>query len=234
MKQNPKLEGSNVIDCIPQTGKCSNGCVECYYNHDGFFTDKKEPLIPTLEEVGDKIVRVNSGHDSNLLRDLVIETTKQYKKKFYSTSIPRFDFPGPVVFTCNGKYTDEASLITCDTKNLMAVRFRTNMWNLCVLHETISFYNPYVVPVLITFMRYMNLDNIPEEYRSYYEEKKSILNTYYILKQEYKEKIYDDVYDRHNQSLNFACALKSSYCKDCGNCEKLYNDFVRYHKREEK
>src|SRR4030043_2218245 len=114
---NPKLLGSSIVDCIPQVGNCPNNCPDCYFNAPGFFRTKDEPLIPTLEEVADKIVRVNSGHDSNLQKDLVLEVTKQYPKKFYNTSIPNFDFPAPVVFTCNpGIYTDCAMMVV--VKNL--------------------------------------------------------------------------------------------------------------------
>ena len=59
--------------------------------------------MPTLEEVGDGIVRVNSGHDSNIGRDEVIRATEQYPRRFFNTSIAKFDFPAPVVLTANPK-----------------------------------------------------------------------------------------------------------------------------------
>ena len=31
MSTNPKLVGSNIIDCIPQTGECPLKCTECFY-----------------------------------------------------------------------------------------------------------------------------------------------------------------------------------------------------------
>jgi len=86
--QNPKMEGSNIWDCRPQVGKCPNDCNQCFYNREGaFYCDINEPYIPDPEQVGDGIVRFNSGHDSNLQRDLVIEVSKRYKKCFFNTSI---------------------------------------------------------------------------------------------------------------------------------------------------
>jgi len=221
MKNNPKLEGSNIIDCIPQVGDCPNGCASCYYNAEGFFTDKKTPLIPSLEEVGDKIVRVNSGHDSNIQKELVLESTKQYKKVFYSTSIPRFDFPGPVVFTVNGKHTDEAFLLTSNIKNIMMVRFRTNPWNLDLLKETIDFYTiKRNIPTTITFMRYQKKEQIPEEHLDKFELKKNILNEYYVLNREHKHIIMMNNIIDHR--VGTCGTLDSSFCKDCRRCEELY------------
>ena len=57
--------------------------------------------MPTLDEVGDGIVRINSGHDSNIGRDEVIRATEQYPRRFFNTSIAKFDFPAPVVLTAN-------------------------------------------------------------------------------------------------------------------------------------
>ena len=44
---------------------------------------------------------MNCGNDSNNQRELVIETAQRYKRFFFNTPIPRFDFPGPVVLTAN-------------------------------------------------------------------------------------------------------------------------------------
>ena len=65
--------------------------------------------VPTPEEVGDGIVRMNCGNDWNNQRDLVIETAKKYQRFFFNTTIPRFDFPGPVVLTANPKEEQEGS-----------------------------------------------------------------------------------------------------------------------------
>ncbi len=79
VKRNPKQEGTNIFDCKPQCGPCPVGCAQCFYNRPGaFYTSIYEDLVPTPEEVGDGIVRMNSGHDSNIQRDLVIATALKY------------------------------------------------------------------------------------------------------------------------------------------------------------
>ena len=119
---NPKLEGSGIIEAIPQTGECPIGCDECFYNGKRFYRSLDTPLLPSLQEAQGNIVRVNSGHDSNVQRGLVIKSTEQYLDKFYNTSIANFDFPGPVVFTANGR---KPILAKRGLDNLMFVRART-------------------------------------------------------------------------------------------------------------
>jgi len=218
---NPKLAGSDLIDCIPQTGQCSNYCLECYYNHPGFYRTKSESLFPPYDTP--KLVRVNSGHDSNIHREYVIESTSKYKEKFYNTSLPNFDFPGPVVFTCNGRDTDfSAMVVTKNLDNLMAVRFRTNLWNLDLLYEVIAYYAlKKKIPVTITFMRYADVKNIPKQFLNFYVYRKSILNEYYIL-DPVKQ---DEVFGNYAHELVGACGKGSSFCRDCGRCKKLYNDW---------
>ena len=225
--QNPKLAGSGLIDCIPQTGRCPNNCLECYYNGGGFFTDKKTPLVPTLEEVGDKIVRINSGHDSNIQKELVLKVTSKYPKKFYNTSLPNFDFPGPVVFTCNGRDTDYSALMVIrDLENLMHVRFRTNTWNLDLLGEVISFYvYRHNVPVTITFMRYTDPTNIPVGHMKYYDFRRSILNMYYCLCKEKQVEILEK-YGLENKMVGVCGTVESSRCRDCRRCEWAYERIV--------
>jgi hypothetical protein len=230
-QNNPKLKNSNIIDCIPQTGQCPNKCLECYYNAPGFFRTKEEPLVPTLEEVGDKIVRVNSGHDSNIQKELVLKVTEQYPKKFYNTSIPNFDFPAPVVFTCNGRDTDFSATIVTDVSNLMAVRFRTNTWNVELLDAVVKFYAiERSVPLTITFMRYTLLDSIPDNHKRNYEIRKNVLNNYYCLKRDQQDRIVKrakkqvSFFDESSEQLlvGMCGTLTSSYCVDCGRCEWAY------------
>jgi hypothetical protein len=222
--ENPKLKGSGIIDCIPQTGYCPNGCLECYYNGGNFFTDRKTPLLPSVEEVGEKLVRVNSGHDSNLQKDLVLKSTSRYEHRFYNTSLPNFDFPAPVVFTCNGRDTDNSALMVVKgLENVMHIRFRTNLWNLDLLEEVIFFYtHVHYVPVTITFMRYTDIGNIPLKFREYYDFRKSILNMYYCL---CKEKMIEisEKYAVHSKIVGTCGTVESSYCKDCGRCVWSYS-----------
>jgi hypothetical protein len=219
MSQNPKLVGTNIIDCIPQTGQCPNGCDQCYYNDPRFYRTKDEPLIPSLEEAEGKIVRVNSGHDSNIDRELVIEKTAQYGEKFYNTSIPRFDFPGPVVFTCNGQGNDRWFIAVShpdDIERLMYVRVRACTWNLPLVQRVIDHYKTYGVMVVVTTMRYRTQNAIPEHHRQWYESKRSVINQWFCLNKEGWEKISKLVEDNVVRTCG---SYQSSLCKDCGNCE---------------
>lgn len=213
--QNPKLAGSNLIDCIPQTGLCPNNCAECYYNSDGFYRTKDSPLIPILEEARGKIVRVNSGHDSNIQKDLVLRVTAQYPHKFYNTSIPNFDFPAPVVFTCNPK--DNKWIRPKSVDNLMMVRFRVSTWNVNICDEAVSFFTSKGIPFVLTFMRYRNIENV--RHPQHYERRKNILNIYCQIKPQFKAEIEARYADN---PLVVTCGGKTGYCRDCGNCEKFY------------
>jgi len=234
--QNPKLAGSNLIDCIPQTGLCPHNCLGCYYNSDGFYRTKDSPLIPTLEEAQGKIVRVNSGHDSNIQKDLVLSVTAQYLHKFYNTSIPNFDFdtpsggfdtqatqpkpqskdfPAPVVFKCNPK--DNKWIRPKAVDNLMMVHFRVSTWNVDICDEAVSFFTSKGIPFVLTFMRYGNIDDV--KHPGHYERRKNILNSYYQIKPQFKAEIEVRYADN---PLVVTCGGKTGYCCDCGNCERFY------------
>jgi hypothetical protein len=135
-------------------------------------------LVPTPEEVGDGIVRMNCGHDSNLEKELVIETAKKYKKFFFNTSIPRFDFPGPVVFTANPKEEDYVYVPTLPGEldkrlrwigteqyklldNLMFVRLRVSPTNLDLVEKTVGLWTGCQIPVVLTLMAYYEEEKIP-------------------------------------------------------------------------
>jgi len=215
-ERNPKIEGSNIIDAIPQEPPCPLGCPECYYNR-----DPMAPRIPSEEEARGKIVRVNSGHDSNVCREGVIALTQHFKHKFYNTSIPLFDFPGPVVFTCNAR----APKYVKTTPNLMAVRLLTNSWDIEEQKDLALFYANSGVPVLVTFMRYWTRKpDKPEDY----EWNKHIENAYWIPKTETKLRIMDGLYHHLNSLCSRPFVLKmcgtlwSDKCMACRNCEYLY------------
>lgn len=216
-EKNPKLQGSNIVDCIPQVGECPVNCPECFYNGGRFYKDLDKSLEPIV--LSNKIVRVNSGHDSNLQKELVLKKTKYYKHKFYNTNFPNFDFPAPVVFTCNGGKKEELKLVKT-TKNLMFVRARVNFWNLNDVDRAVRYYLlKNEIPVVLTFMRYYNVDKIPNEYRDKYEWKKHILNSYYCLKQNSMLEIMQ----RYNKTgVRYCGTIISSNCLDCQNCELLY------------
>lgn len=246
VKNNPKLVGSDIIDCVPQTGKCPNGCLECFYNGKDWYRTRSKPLIPTVEETKGKVVRVNSGHDSNVQRDLVIKTALKYKNFFFNTSFPRFDFPGPVVFTCNGatafinndhtcsgfKVVSEEGLSLPDSKamlidekfeyldNVMFVRFRLNTWNEGLANKVVEHYTNLGIPVVMTFMRYMNRESIPREHRKFYRWQHHILNDHFILRGGIRTAM---MLRWGKNKFVYSCGNgKSSYCKDCGNCTRFY------------
>lgn len=217
LAENPKLAGTKIIDVIPQAGKCPMDCLECFYN-EGFYRPL-EPLIVSLEEAKGKIVRVNTGHDSNIQKDLVLRVTEKYKDKFYNTSIPRFDFPGPVVFTCNCRDTDFTFIKAKNVSNLMFVRVRVDTWNITrIVDPAVEYYTKRGVPVVLTFMRYREKKNV-KKIKDYYFGK-NILNPYWKIKPEAWQRIMDRYKDNE---LVFSCGSpKSSFCKDCGNCQGLY------------
>lgn len=222
--QNPKLAGTNIIDCIPQTGECPIRCPECFYNGGRFFRTLNEPWMPSLEEVGDKIVRVNSGHDSNIERDLVLAATLQYPRKFYNTAVPRFDFPAPVVFTCNGGRNSRLKLAKV-TPNLMFVRVRVDSWDMETVEKALDHYwKKHGIPVVLTLMRFYNGDLIPESAKGDYVWRKNLLNKYYCLTPEAVLKIME----RFKGTGARMCGTPvSSNCIDCRTSEFLYWEAMR-------
>lgn len=167
IKRNPKQEGSNLWDCKTQVGNCPMNCNQCFANRPGAaYIPMDEQILPTVEEVGDGIVRANCLHDSNLGREELIEHCKRYKKVFYNTSVRKFDFPGPVVFTANPKEEE----YTCRglswpsmpfSNNLMFVRLRVSTSNLNQVENLVRAWTEANVPVVLTFMAYYEEDKIP-------------------------------------------------------------------------
>ena len=222
---NPKLIGSNLIDCIPTAGPCPNKCDPCYYNDDELrakinFTI---PIMPTLEEVGDKIVRVNSGADSSIRFDEVVKRTKKYDKKYYNTSLPHYikDFPAPVVFTCNPKQDEGWFYAVTDPKNLMAVRIRVATWNIAGVDKAVAYYANLSTPVILTFLYFDNKESI--QHPEMYELHKHIENNRYII----KPSVWKRIVNRYPFYNVMTCGDGVSHlCADCGNCEALYKRAV--------
>lgn len=224
--QNPKLVGTNIVDCIPQTGECPNQCSECFYNGGRFFRTLDKPWMPNLADVIYRglIVRVNSGHDSNFFKDLVLRKTAKYPRKFYNTSAPNFDFPAPVVFTCNGGKDGELKFVE-PTPNLMFVRVRVEAWDLATIKNAIGHYlEKYGIPVVLTFMRYYDGTKIPEAAKSAYEWKKHLVNEYYCPR---PEEILKIMAQFKGTGVRMCGTPVSSNCIDCRNCELLYWECMR-------
>ena len=225
-EQNPKLAGSNIVDCIPQTGECPHKCSECFYNGGRFYRTLEEPLIPTVEEVAGRIVRVNCGNDSNNKREQVIRETARYRDKFYNTSIPKLDFPAPVVLTLNPQHGDKLWLVDPVPPNLMFVRVRAGLWESHAVTEAAAWYNEKRrdVPVVATFMRYYDIEKIPIGYRDFYEHRKNISNSYWMPK---TQAVLDFMAKFKFTGVKMCGTPWSSLCVDCGNCEAFYWRAIR-------
>ncbi len=157
--RNPKQAGSKLYDCVPQTGKCPIRCNQCYFNR-GYY--RETPFVDEdIPENG--IVRMNCGHDSNIEKDKVIAATAKYKHVFFNTSTPKFNFPGPVVFTANSEEERHYFLPPNPLpKNLMAIRLRVSSTNLELIRLAIESWKP--VPIILTFMAYYDYRPEPRQW----------------------------------------------------------------------
>ena len=231
VKRNPKMEGTTFWDCIPQKGACPINCSQCFFNRPGaYYTEV--PTVPTPEEVGDGIVRVNCGNDSNNQRDLVIETAKKYQRFFFNTSIPRFDFPGPVVLTANPKEEDWDRYAMPDyhgewispARNLMFVRLRTSATNLPLIDKAVTAWTAARVPVVITFMAYYDHEPaVPEGLvfkEPCYEWRVRHINSYWCPTKGFMRWVMGRY--AQNRLVSMCSSINSAYCRDCRNCETYY------------
>ncbi len=252
--RNPKQEGSNLWDCIPQKGPCPMNCNQCFYNRPGTFYAGMDPLVPIPEEVGEGIVRMNCGHDSNIEKDLVIETAKKYKKFFFNTSIPKFDFPGPVVFTANPKEEEYTYLPSYkddwNFNNLMFVRLRVSPTNFHLIENAVRSWVRYQVPVVLTFMAYY--DQIPpgcekvdeisccgqihDSWRRFSKEeviyiwKVRHINSYWCPTKEFMGYVLRRMKLVGGRLVTMCGTLDSNWCRDCRNCEDYYYQTVKHMK----
>lgn len=206
--KNPKLIDSGIVECKPQTGYCKNDCNQCYYNRNKEYRDVQ--IMPPFDT--DKIVRMNAGHDSNTHRAAVIAIGKCYRNVFYNTSIPSFDFPGPVVFTANPA-EEESAMLVIIPNNLMFVRLRVSSTNLDLIQQAIEYYTRRLVPVVLTYMAYYT--SPPLVNVCLYEWKKRNINSYWCPKESFKK---DTLLTLGNRLVNNCGTL----CKDCGNCKTWY------------
>lgn len=230
-KWNPKTKGSGIITCIPQTGKCPNGCEDCFFQSGRSYLEPLDENLPHVAPWGlslGRIVRVNDGNDSNIDRDVVEKTVREmdYEKYFFNTAIPKDldKFSGPVVLTVNpGKMTDTKwHKLEEPPENLMFVRIRVNAWNmLSVVMPAVQYYTNLSVPVVLTFMAYY--EEKPEM-RDYYIYRQRTTNSYYaITTQAWEEIMY---FFRYNAYV-YSCGKiegenGTTKCSRCGNCIREY------------
>jgi len=224
---NPKLKNSGIIDCKPQIGKCPNGCNQCFYNREGaFYTDVDKSQLPTIEEVGDQIVRVNSGHDSNIDKEKVLEETKKYKHKFYNTSIADFNFPSPFVWTANPEEEEMPLFIPNLPNNLMFIRLRVSSTNLYFIEEAVKYYSIFLkIPIVLTFMAYYSKE--PENKEQYKWEVRHI-NSYWCPKKEFMRNVLHRIKTIGSRLVTMCGTLDSRYCEECGNCKRYYFQTLKH------
>jgi len=223
---NPKVKGSGIITAIPQTGVCPNKCEDCFFQSGRSYLEPLEknlPHLPPIELTKNRIVRINDGNDSNVERELVERAASKYQMYFFNTALPADleKFSGPVVLTVNrGLATDSGYAQVPASDNLMFVRIRTNVWNLdTVVKPAVDFYSERGVAIVLTFMAYYT-EKIPEANKGCYEWKKRTLNSYWVLKQVFVERIMED-YIRN--PFVYSCGVKGRYeCMFCGNCVREY------------
>lgn len=220
VKNNPKIDGSGIIDCIPQTGQCPRGCDQCFYNN-GFFRTLDEPLLVSIEQSKGRIVRMNSGHDSGFEKEKVLEQAALYDDVFFSTAGTDLDFPGPVVLTVNPAASKTFQRVDPIPSNLMFVRFRACLWNLVECGEVCQYYSERKVPVIITWMRYFDRKFIPQANRDRYVFRKSILNSYWALPKNEEDNLTRNL--QQGFPRVYYCGNRwSSLCASCGNCLREY------------
>ena len=232
--RNPKQEGTPLFDCKPQCGPCPVACDQCFYNRPGAFSvDPDQPHMPTVEEVGDGVLRINSGHDSNVEREKAISMTDAFPRRFFNTSIPRFDFPAPVVFTANPR--EEKSFVPPPDPvpdNLMFVRLRVSSTNLELVGRAVDAWTAVGVPVVLTFMAYC--DREPEDCslsgwdpaQATYEWQVRHTNSYWCPTKPFIRRVLADMRVRSPlaRRLVTMCGTPDSrWCRDCLNCLGHYH-----------
>jgi len=240
--RNPKQERTCLFDCKPQVGPCPIGCSNCFYNRPGaFYLPIDTPIMPDPDEVGDGIVRVNCGHDSNIGRNEVIAATARYPRRFFNTSIARFDFPAPVVLTANPREEEPVgqpvwSFRDGAPRNLMFVRLRASSTNLDWVRDGVGWYTSYQVPVVLTFMAYYDHEpQVPEEVAAAvggpcYEWRVRHINSYWCPTPAFIRWVMGLF--RGNRLVSYCGSLEGSYCRLCRNCETYYLQTVKRMKGE--
>jgi hypothetical protein len=173
-KYNPKTMSSGIICAIPHKEVCPVGCEDCFFQSGRSYLEPlvdNLPNMPSLDEVGINVVRVNDGNDSNNDREYVMNAVKQYSMKFYNTSINNnlCLFDAPVVLTLNPSSMTDNNYHKIDKipNNLMFVLLRVNSWNLNMVDDAINHYTKNNIPIVLTFMAYHNDNSIPDDHKNF-------------------------------------------------------------------
>jgi len=231
-KANPKLEGSGMLACIPQSDRCPINCPDCFFQSGRSYLEPLEdnlPNMPPLAQVLRRptVIRVNDGNDSGLQRNLVQSTVYSFPMKFYNTSIPQGleKFDAPVVLTVNpGPITDkEPHLLDEIPPNLMFVRVRTNTWNMGeVVGPAVIYYTKREVPVVLTFMAYYRTDVVQKAVGDY-DYRLRTLNSYWAIETVAWRRIMALFMDNPwVHSCGTEGVPSGTLCRHCGNCLREY------------
>lgn len=237
--ENPKLVGSNLVGCFPQGKPCPIGCNQCYANQPGAsYAPMDCPNVPSPEEAGSRIVRMNDLGDSNIDKDIVLETAKQYENVFFNTSQPNIDFPGPVVLTINAdedrpsKWILPTWFLSHDLVRLIAIRVRVTPANVYYLQDALAEWRARGVAVLLMHMRYYDRRALVKMAKcamlgiapmkallERYTHKMHIKNESWQPNEELKRELENKLgVGRHPNT--YVC--EGPLCKDCRQCEALY------------
>ena len=214
-RENPKTKGSGIICAIPQEGLCPVKCAECFFQGGRSYLEPLKdnlPNMPSLEQVGDKVVRVNDGNDSNNRAGFVRFETKHYKRRFFNTSIA-VDlemFKDPVVLTVNPHVMTNKSFYDLEEipENLMFVRARVNTWNLKIIDQIVEYYTENEIPVVLTFMAYFKSDKFEVKSTTDYMFRKRTLNSYWAI----TTKAWRTIMKRYeNNNLVYSCGRAGDF-----------------------
>lgn len=222
--ENPKTKGSGIMCAIPQSTGCPIGCADCFFQSGRSYLEplsENLPNIPPDHLIHSHIIRVNDGNDSNIDKVKVIETTEKWPHKFYNTSIPDLDFPGPVVLTVNpaNMTNTSAHLLEVAPPNLMFVRVRVNTWNVRIVDEVVWHYTARNVPIVLTFMAYYQE---PPKYADHYTFRKRNTNPYWVIIQP----CWEGIVRRYSaRDIVYTCGRTANThsCARCGNCLREYH-----------
>lgn len=229
--ENPKTKDSGIIGCIPQKGLCPNKCADCFFQSGRSYLEPLEknlPNMPSQARAEDSIVRVNDGNDSMNDPKLVRRVTGGFAHKFYNSCDPKalkefHEFP--VMLTVNPGGMTSFRWHKALEPNLMAVRVRTNTWNIeLVVDEVVDFYAQAGIPTILTFMAYHKIFNIKQCHDQRYILRKRTENSYYAI----TTAAWDMIMSRYKYNKYVhSCGkvegeLGDSHCRFCGNCLREY------------
>ena len=234
-KENPKMAGSGILPCIPQTGRCPNGCADCFFQSGRSYLEPLEenlPNIPPVKLARNRVVKMNDGNDSNVQRKLVERVACRFPMHFFNTAIPKDldKFDAPVVLTINPGQMTDVGFVKLDKipRNLMFVRFRVNAWNTEICEKAVVYYAlRRQTKVCLTFMAYYR-STVPIDYRLSYEWRKRTVNSYWCASSLLWQRVAVRFADSHvftcgqDSNLPESTLPESTLCRHCGGCLREY------------